>query len=174
MKVDLYQLTDEEKTFDFDIKQESFTKIDLSCKVSDSITCHLRVHRYEEQVFLRGSYQAELTTSCHYCLDEVLTKLNGDIDLTLVPEAREENLEDQEFSLSEQDKDYYSGTSIDLGYYMEDQVLLDLPVTILCNEDCKGICSQCGVNKNHQPCKCDGINPNSPFAVLKELKDKAD
>jgi uncharacterized protein len=35
-----------------------------------------------------------------------------------------------------------------------DEVLTEWPLKVLCKEDCKGICSQCGANLNHETCSC--------------------
>ena len=47
------------------------------------------------------------------------------------------------------------------------------PFVILCKEDCKGLCPTCGADLNEGPCACDSsddIDPDNPFAVLKNLK----
>lgn len=47
-----------------------------------------------------------------------------------------------------------------------DEVVLSLPTAPLCEEDCRGICSGCGIHLNAEACKCvDEVRP-SPFAVL--------
>jgi uncharacterized protein len=43
----------------------------------------------------------------------------------------------------------------------------------LCEEDCKGLCPTCGADLNEGPCACDSsddIDPDNPFAVLRNLK----
>ena len=49
-------------------------------------------------------------------------------------------------------------------------LLLELPSRILCKEDCKGLCSQCGANLNDHECSCqkDLIRKN-PFSALASL-----
>ena len=44
---------------------------------------------------------------------------------------------------------------IDLGDDIRQEIIMDLPVRILCKEDCKGICLGCGVNLNLENCKCE-------------------
>ena len=34
------------------------------------------------------------------------------------------------------------------------EIILNLPLRILCREDCKGICKDCGVNLNLEECHC--------------------
>lgn len=44
--------------------------------------------------------------------------------------------------------------TIDLGEEIRQEVLLNLPVRILCKEDCKGICIGCGADLNRESCRC--------------------
>ena len=43
---------------------------------------------------------------------------------------------------------------LDLDALSREDLLLDLPSKVLCREDCKGICPQCGKNLNEGPCNC--------------------
>jgi uncharacterized protein len=43
------------------------------------------------------------------------------------------------------------GFSIDIESLVRDAVLLDLPWTPLCRDDCAGLCAECGVNLNQHP-----------------------
>lgn len=63
----------------------------------------------------------------------------------------------------------FQGDIIDLKTCIDEQVILALPMKFLCNADCRGFCSECGINLNHQQCGCSvqGIDPR--FEKLKSL-----
>ena len=44
---------------------------------------------------------------------------------------------------------------IDLIRTAYDALSLEVPMVILCKEDCKGICPDCGVNLNNEDCRCE-------------------
>lgn len=44
-----------------------------------------------------------------------------------------------------------------------------LPLKPLCAEVCKGLCSVCGVDRNHIECGCDFDQINDKLSVLKKL-----
>ena len=44
---------------------------------------------------------------------------------------------------------------LDLGPALRDAILLELPLAPLCEEDCKGLCGQCGADLNDGPCSCE-------------------
>ena len=37
---------------------------------------------------------------------------------------------------------------------VREEILLDHPIRILCRDDCRGLCSACGMNLNRQSCDC--------------------
>ena len=43
---------------------------------------------------------------------------------------------------------------IELGEDIRQEVVLSLPTRILCKEDCKGVCMDCGVDFNFEECQC--------------------
>ena len=75
---------------------------------------------------------------------------------------KEENLEDEVYYI---DEDF-----IDLVDIALEQVVLSLPMHPLCDEKCKGLCPQCGENRNEEECGCRNANTNPKFAILGNLK----
>lgn len=61
------------------------------------------------------------------------------------------------------------GDQLDLGPLARDTVLLELPLAPLCREDCAGICSTCGVDRNVAPCRCDEAPKDPRWAALDAL-----
>ncbi len=37
---------------------------------------------------------------------------------------------------------------------IRDEIILDHPIRVLCKADCRGLCSFCGANLNHEKCNC--------------------
>ena len=46
------------------------------------------------------------------------------------------------------------GDFIDLAHLVHYAVFLELPLAPLCREDCQGLCSECGIDKNEANCDC--------------------
>ncbi|MCK4519867.1 MAG: DUF177 domain-containing protein [Candidatus Omnitrophica bacterium] len=46
------------------------------------------------------------------------------------------------------------GDCLEVDRDIRENILLNLPLKVLCREDCKGICPLCGVNLNNQECNC--------------------
>ena len=52
---------------------------------------------------------------------------------------------------------------------LREQLVLALPMRTLCIEECKGLCPQCGKNRNTGACKCQPAN-DARWEALKGLK----
>jgi uncharacterized protein len=56
---------------------------------------------------------------------------------------------------------------LDLEPLVHDACILELPLAPLCREDCKGLCPECGVNRNSETCSClVPTDPNGSAGVL--------
>ena len=53
--------------------------------------------------------------------------------------------------------------TVELKDDIKDTIMLDYPIRILCKEDCKGLCAQCGENLNEGTCKCKKNGVSSIF-----------
>lgn len=64
---------------------------------------------------------------------------------------------DDEVELKEADLDvvFIADDTLDLRELAAEQVLLTLPMKILCRPDCAGLCGRCGANLNEGSCQCE-------------------
>lgn len=142
------------------------------------LTWQVDVTNTGEAFLVIGKVEGEAVTLCGRCLEEVRISLQGEVDgYYLIDPASAEDIEDLEGDeydvLGEND-------TIDIEVPLRAAILLEIPAVPLCDEDCQGLCLECGANLNEGPCDCapaseeeaadDGVNPNNPFAVLKSLK----
>jgi len=67
--------------------------------------------------------------------------------------------------------DYYEGDAIDGDRLIAEQVLLALPMKLLCDEDCRGLCPSCGVNRNDTDCRCEPEG-DPRLASLEAIRDQ--
>ncbi|MEG1706531.1 MAG: DUF177 domain-containing protein, partial [Clostridia bacterium] len=71
--------------------------------------------------------------------------------------------------VSEEECYLLEGTKLNIQKAVEDEIVLALPISILCQENCKGLCPKCGINLNKSTCSCDTAKGNA-FSVLKNIK----
>jgi uncharacterized protein len=64
------------------------------------------------------------------------------------------------------------GEVLDLAPLVRDACILELPLAPLCSADCRGLCPECGVNRNTERCTCSPAG-DPRWAVLASLGDSA-
>jgi len=119
------------------------------------------------EVRIRGHLGTRLETSCDRCLATVAIPVERNFDLFYRPVkslAREEEIE---ISAGELEIGFYSGNGIELADVATEQVILSVPMKVVCRTGCLGLCPVCGANRNLEPCHCPPQD-DSPFASLKQ------
>ncbi|MCC3373040.1 DUF177 domain-containing protein [Cohnella sp. REN36] len=73
------------------------------------------------------------------------------------------------------DEDFvpFHGERLELRPYVEEEMVLSLPLAPLCKEDCKGLCPDCGQNRNETDCKCQQQKIDPRLEALKGWKPEA-
>lgn len=145
----------------------------------DAYTCsqpmeyHVLVSNVGGALLVGGTVEGEVTTSCGRCLEDVVIPIKGEVEGYFIIEGEGEAPED----MDEDEFDVLPESHIiDLESLLRAAVLVDLPLVPLCDEECLGICSQCGHNLNEGPCACRAseqdeisLGRNNPFAALKGI-----
>ncbi len=77
-------------------------------------------------------------------------------------------------ALSGEDRDDFvvvPDARLELSDLVASDVILTLPVKLLCSEDCKGLCQRCGANLNQSQCSCPTTEIDPRLAALRQLLD---
>jgi uncharacterized protein len=53
-----------------------------------------------------------------------------------------------------------------------EQVQLELPTRPLCREECRGLCPNCGGDRNERACECESEASDPRWSALAELKGR--
>ena len=108
-----------------------------------------------EDIRLRAHFNGRFEMLCARCLDSVRQPLAGDFDLIFRPADVDAASGEHAITEDETEIGYYEESGLLLEDAVREQVLLALPGRTLCTEDCKGLCPQCGANRNTAPCACE-------------------
>lgn len=155
MLIDVKYLADKREKFSFN---ESFNiprsnyMMDIDVKV-DGV-----VYRKDIDYIVEGKVKTVLNLNCDLCLSAFETKLDFDLS-EVYSETPDEDQEIWELS----DK------TIDLKPAVIANIMLNLPMQVLCSDDCKGLCPKCGHNLNDGDCGCDRGYVNPQFEKLLNL-----
>ena len=121
------------------------------------------------QVFVNGHLDARTQVECDRCLKPVEVPVAADFTLDYISGSEYESTETAELTEDELSVAVFDGDGLDVDEIAKEQILLAVPTRMLCSEDCKGICPECGTDRNTGECKCvtDDIDPR--WAALKNL-----
>jgi uncharacterized protein len=110
---------------------------------------------------IRGRFAGNFQVPCARCVEPVELPLAADFDLIFRPLEADADSPERSITAQETEIGYYLKDSLMLEDVLREQVLLSLPVRVLCKPDCKGLCPRCGVNRNSQTCHCEE-GPSDP------------
>jgi len=123
-------------------------------RIAKPVSYALTVRKFDNLLTVTGPISYEAFFTCGRCLEEFPRSVTLDMDIRLTPKIK--TPQPSEFELKDEDMDvyYFEGDEIDLDPFIYEEVLLDMPSRPVCSEDCKGLCSICGKNKNLETCDC--------------------
>ncbi|MDB4966592.1 MAG: ribosomal protein L32p [Myxococcales bacterium] len=137
----------------------------------DASTGNVRVdlNKDDDNVFARGDLRALVTVPCSSCLGPALVQIATPIKMTFVAEPDDDD--DSADPLDDLEVTSHDRETIDLESVVRETLILSIPISPKCRENCLGLCATCGHNKNESDC---GHKPPSladpRLAVLKNLK----
>ncbi len=118
---------------------------------------------------VHGRVRAVLEVSCDRCLRGVPYAVEDEFDVTYAPALAESDAEKHELQIDDLELDVYEDDFIETGGLAREQVLLNLPLRLLCEEDCQGLCPNCGTDLNAEQCGCEQKTIDPRWEGLKEI-----
>jgi uncharacterized protein len=111
----------------------------------------LHLDRTGEMVAVRGQIRSAARLECVRCLRSF--DLPVATDLTVVAN-RAGGRGRPDADLEGDDMKFHDGRQLDLRGEAREALLLELPITPHCRDDCRGLCPRCGADLNEGPCGC--------------------
>lgn len=122
------------------------------------IRVEVRLEAVNQGVVAKGHVHAPWTAECRRCLRAI----GGHIDAEVL-EVFEDRPVEGETSKLHHDR-------IDLEPVAREAVLLELPLAPLCEDDCAGLCPECGADRNAGDCGHTLETTDDRWSALRELE----
>jgi uncharacterized protein len=156
VKIDLSKLEGEPIRFAETVRLDA-DRLDPT-RVAGPIEVRLEgsVRPVDDRFLVAGQAVATGRLACGRCLEPVdwASEEAFDLEVALSDAAPL----DSEIVLDESDLDivYLDNPALDLDELAAEQVMLALPMRVLCADDCAGLCPRCGANRNVDgACRCE-------------------
>jgi len=135
---------------------------------------HHGKHQKIKDIKLSGELSTRVERACARCLEPVVEDVASSFDLLYRPQGVDAGREEMSVTSAEAEVSYYQGEGLLLEDVLREQVLLAVPLKVICREDCRGLCPQCGKNLNVEQCGCAEAPDDPRWSALKEIRNKLD
>ncbi len=107
-----------------------------------------RVGRTPQGLLVTAKFQGDTQAECVRCLSEFNQPLEAEFNELYA--FNKSSLTDSGLILPEDGK-------IDLEPLVRDYLMIEIPISPLCRENCKGLCVYCGANLNEETCEHQSV-----------------
>ncbi|MEE9369260.1 MAG: DUF177 domain-containing protein [Pontiella sp.] len=131
---------------------ESIMQVENDTFIKDCGDVHYELYAQcvSDELVVRGALDVNVKLQCARCSDFFSTTVGVSDFLRAYPAP--------------------AGTDdVDITEDLREEILLHVPDFPVCNEGCKGICSQCGANLNKDACECETEEGPNPWLALDGL-----
>ena len=150
----------------FEMKQITFQAGTFPVLSAEPVAISI-VNTGDKVLELTGSGKITVSIPCDRCLEDVSVPISFEIERKLdMKRTENERIQDLDES------SYLNGMDLDVDRLVYLEVLMSWPQKVLCREDCKGICSQCGKNLNDGPCGCVEEPKDPRMAAISDIFSK--
>ena len=129
-------------------------------------------HHIVKDIRIDGRLDTRVQLACARCLEAVVQDVEHKFDLLYRPQGADAGREELSVTAAEAEVSYYRGEGLLLEDVLQEQVLLALPLKVICRDDCRGLCSHCGKNLNLEQCACTEGVEDPRWQALKDIRDK--
>jgi uncharacterized protein len=113
-----------------------------------------------EGFLVEAAFEFEYQANCGRCLEGFSRRQNVELKEEFIP-GNTSATDDSVF--------HFSGDYINLQDCLVEQIYLFLPMKVICEPNCLGLCPECGKNLNTWKCQCSGEIVHPEFEKLRTL-----
>lgn len=155
--------------FEFEIEPDEFGSIAPGAELTEAVHVQGSVTNTGYSMLVRGRAEADVRLQCSRCLHTVDTRVEAQIEERYRRAGAEVDVGDDPLA-EDDDVGYYERDRIDVGEVVRENFALQIPMKPVCDDDCRGLCPQCGINLNVDSCSCRQDDTDPRLAVLREWK----
>ena len=169
MRIELENLEGGKSDFVHVYQPEDLNPVDERIDVIETATISGKVRLAVKEVFVDGHVETRAKAECDRCLQPVEIPVKADFALEYIPGSEYESTDVVELTEDQLSVAVFDGEGIDVDEIVKEQIVLAVPTRVLCRENCKGICPECGADRNTVDCSCTTNDIDPRWAALKKL-----
>ena len=153
--------SEQQLSVEVDLREVSFSPLPI--QFSEPVSVKGKMKNAGGIIMLEAAACGKYLTCCDRCGKEIEKTIQFDISENFVKTSA--GLEDDPEAIVLQAQEF------NLADVLEKTAFAAFPSKHLCDEDCKGLCPECGVNLNEKSCTCKDDEWDPRFEVLRGLFD---
>ncbi len=169
MIVDLVKLEGLNNRFEFSISADGLDFETENVRLKSDIAVSCEIIRNIPKTDVTGTISVAAEIDCTRCLIPIEQLIAFSFEATYVPSEELLREGEAELDTADLDVDVLDGNELDMREVVREQILLNLPDQIFCDDECKGLCQKCGANLNLIDCSCEETEIDPRWAALKKL-----
>jgi uncharacterized protein len=149
---------------------EDIRDIDDDLKIQDLLTGPLKMIRTTDGILVTAALRTVLDLECSRCLKPFSTPVELEIEEEFRPSVDIQT--GAKLPVTERDQEATiidEHHMLDLTEIVRQAIFLALPMHPLCQENCAGLCTQCGQDLSEGQCACPTEAVDPRLEILKEL-----
>jgi uncharacterized protein len=170
VRIELENLEGRKGDFAHVYQPDELNPVDERVRLTAPAAVTGKVRLSGNEVFVSGHVDSRAQVECDRCLQPVEAPVSADFTLEYITGSEYESSEVAELTEAEMSVAVFDGEGLDVDEIVKEQILLAVPTRMLCREDCKGICPECGIDRNTGECSCGADNIDPRWAALKNFK----
>lgn len=122
---------------------------------------------------VEGRFRFMADLLCSRCLEPVPFASESDFAVRFRPHPAVESADfEVEIQAGDLEVEHYTEPTLSLERLTAEQLELALPMKLVCDEACLGLCTRCGANLRTKPCSCGTDNVDERWQALASFRDE--
>lgn len=136
------------------------------------ISIDLEATRAGARVVVEGKVRSRVVVECSRCLEPAEKEMEAAVGIVFLEGPAPQDKNEHAAEDDGKDVSYYTAPFIDLSDDLRQILLVATPAYPVCRDDCRGLCPECGRNRNRAGCECRPPAKDRPFEALGSMLEK--
>lgn len=163
MRIPILHLGDGHHQFDFKVEPGKF-HISKEEIYPNEFEIGIRLDKFERNLKCHIFVKTRAHYTCDRCLEEYDTVFEGNFGLLFHIGMQDLVTDEDDVVLLPPET-----VDIDLQPHIKEFLILNIPMKMLCSDDCKGMCPHCGADLNKEQCSCEKTQIDPRWAKLQDF-----
>lgn len=125
------------------------------------VTLKAEISKVDNEFFISGTVEGTAEFHCARCLKRFQREIKERVYAQFGTGGMDDEEMDDSYSIVDE--------MIDISEIIRNTLIASLPMKVVCDENCKGLCSVCGKDLNVEACNCKIEEIDPRLAKLKDL-----